>query len=432
MQSNISTEAAAAAEVAPAQSLAEIRHLLQTQIFGNAKHGSYNVCSKAIFERISKCHTAGIGMHHLACSTCGHSVVQYHSCQDRHCPNCGSLKREQWLEDRMSELLPTSYFHIVFTLPAELRSLVMGNRVALFNLLFEASHYTLNTMGKDSKYMGGKPGIVSILHTNGQDLSFHPHVHCIVSGGGINDAGLWVKEKRANGKFLFPESAMEKKYKKYFLAQLQKLVASNKVEVKDIASHISMVEKIKDKKWNVYAKAPFGGPAQIIEYLGRYTHKVAITAHRITAITDSSITFKYKDYADGDKIKTMELSHGEFTRRFEQHLLPKRFVKIRHGGYLSHHGKKARIESLHQQLGLPKPMPQVEIPFSIKMLQRIGTDYNLCPQCKKGKLEVVASFIKINGEMVNVTKLCRNKASPLRKAKRTPIAPYKTKKTPSV
>lgn len=416
----------------PRQDLATIRQLLQTQIFSAAKHQSFNPYSKAIFSKISKCHTAAIGVHYLQCSAtdCSHAHTQYHSCQDRHCPNCGGLKREQWLQDRMSELLPTTYFHVVFTLPQELRSLVMGNRKALFNLLFDAAHHTLNTLGQDARYIGGKPGIVSILHTNGQDLSFHPHVHCIVSGGGINTQGLWVKEKRANGMFLFPRRAMEKIYKTYFLQQLAKLVASKKVLVKDGQVYAGMLENIGNKKWNVYAKAPFGGPAQIVEYLGRYTHKVAITAHRITSITSTHISFHYKDYADGSKRKEMTLTYVEFLRRFEQHLLPRQFVKIRHAGYLSHQGKNARIAALHQQLQLPKPMPKVIIPFSIQMLQRTGTDHHLCPLCKKGKMQIVASFININGVLVNVEKLGqqRNKASPLRKAKGTPVEKYKAKK----
>jgi Putative transposase/Transposase zinc-binding domain len=416
----------------PTQELATIRQLLQTQIFSAAKHQSFNSYSKAIFSKISKCHTAAIGLHYLQCNAthCNHAHTQYHSCQDRHCPNCGGLKREQWLQDRMSELLPTTYFHIVFTLPQELRSLVMGNRKVLFNLLFDAAHHTLNTLGQDARFIGGKPGIVSILHSNGQDLSFHPHVHCIVSGGGINVQGLWVKEKRANGMFLFPRRAMEKIYKTYFLQQLAKLVASKKVLVKDAQVHAGMLENIGNKKWNVYAKAPFGGPAQIVEYLGRYTHKVAITAHRITSITSTHISFHYKDYSDGSKRKEMTLTYAEFLRRFEQHILPKRFVKIRHAGYLSHQGKNARIAALHRQLQLPKPMPKVIIPFSIQMLQRTGTDYSLCPHCKKGTMQITASFININGVLINVEKLGqqRNKASPLRKAKGTPLKKYKPKK----
>ncbi|MBC7866962.1 MAG: IS91 family transposase [Gloeobacteraceae cyanobacterium ES-bin-316] len=400
------------------QPLNEIRQLLQQKIFGHKCVDNFNVYSRSVFNRLHMCHTAGIGVHHLKCNktSCGNEYYQYHSCGDRHCPNCGGLKKEQWLQDRMSELLPTSYYHIVFTLPQELRSVVMGNRTALFNLLFDAGHHTINRLSADKKWLGAKPGIVSILHTNGQDLSFHPHIHCIVSGGGINAAGNWVKEKRSNGHYLYPRAKMEKEYKLYFLKMLQKLLEQQKLRITDVTALKKCIEQLAKIRWNVHANAPFGGPAQILEYLGRYTHKTAITAHRIKEITGTTITFTYKDYADGKKQKPMTLSHEKFAERFEQHILPKRFVKIRHGGYLAHNGKNKRIEAIHQQLSLPKPMPKIIIPFSLQMLQRTGTDYTLCPTCKEGKMEIIASYLNHNGRLVNIKDLNRrpkkNKASP--------------------
>ena len=273
-------------------------------------------------------------------------------------------RRAVWGEDRIGERLPTTYFHLVFTLQQELRSLCMGNRKLLFGLLFEAAQHTISRLAKDKKYIGATPGIVSILHTHGQDLTFHPHIHNIVSGGGMDSAGKWIKEKRSNGRFLFPRRAMEKIYKGYFLEHLRKYIANksllftNKEDVENILSIAA------SKKWNVYAKAPFGGPAQIIEYLGRYTHKVAITAHRILHIDDSSISFKYKDYADGNKQKVMTLLHAEFLRRFEQHILPKSFMKIRHAGYLHSKNKMERIAPVCSQLKLPAPMHRVHTPVA--------------------------------------------------------------------
>jgi hypothetical protein len=314
----------------------------------------------------------------------------------------------------MCELLPTTYYHLVFTLPQELRSLVMGNRTALFNLLFETAHYTINTLSADEKWLGAKPGIVSILHTNGQDLSFHPHIHCIVSGGGINATGQWIKEKRANGAYLYPKDAMQKIYKAYFIKRLRKLMEQQKLKIEDAQALEKTINQLAGIRWNVHANAPFGGPAQILEYLGRYTHKTAITAHRITEITATQITFNYKDYADGKKQKQMTLSHAEFVRRFEQHILPKRFVKIRHGGYLAHNGKNIRVAAIHQQLNLPRPMPKVIMPFNLQMLQRTGTDYSVCPKCREGKMEIVASYLNHNGTLVNIKDLqkLKNKASP--------------------
>ena len=400
------------------QPINEIRQLLQQKIFGHTCVKNFNPYSRAVFNRLRICHTAGIGVHHLKCNagSCGNEQHQYNSCGDRHCPNCGGLKKEQWLQDRMSELLPTTYYHLVFTLPQELRGLVMGNRTILFNLLFDAGHHTINKLGADKKWLGAKPGIVSMLHTNGQDLSFHPHIHCIVSGGGINKSGQWIKEKRANGNYLFPKPVMEKEYRLYFLQKLQTLLNQQKLTTTDINTLKTTIEQLSKIRWNVHANAPFGGPAQILEYLGRYTHKTAITAHRIKELTGTTITFTYKDYADEKKQKLMTLSHEEFARRFEQHVLPKRFVKIRHGGYLSHNGKNLRIAAIHQQLNLPKPMPKVSIPFSLQMLQRTGVDYSICPKCKAGKMEIVASYLMHNGKLVNIKDLNRsrtkNKASP--------------------
>jgi hypothetical protein len=393
------------------QTLSDIRQLLQQKIFGNPCVKNFNPYSRAIFQRLRICHTSGIGVHRLKCNnpSCSNEQYQYHSCGDRHCPNCGGLKKEQWLQARMSELIPTTYYHLVFTLPQELRGLVMGNRSLLFNLLFDAGHHTIKTLSADKKWLGAKPGIVSILHTNGQDLSFHPHIHCIVSGGGINGAGTWVKEKRANGNYLFPKPKMEKEYRLYFLKKMQNLQDHQKLKTADTTALKNTIDKLSTIRWNVHANAPFGGPAQILEYLGRYTHKTAITAHRIKEITGTTITFTYKDYADGKKQKLMSLTHEEFARRFEQHILPKCFVKIRHGGYLSHNGKNKRIAAIHQQLNLPQPMPTVTIPFSLQMLQRTGKDYVLCPICKAGKLERIESYLNHNGCLVNIKDLSRNK-----------------------
>jgi hypothetical protein len=313
------------------------------------------------------------------------------------------MRREQWIQDRISELLPTTYFHIVFTLPQELRSLCMGNRKVMFNLLFEASTYTICKLTRDAKFLGATPGIVSILHTNGQDLCFHPHVHCIVTGGGVGTKGIWRKEKRSNGAFLLPRRAMEKIYKAYFLAQLKKLNAQNQLLVQNQAALDNTIQQVAVKKWNVYAKAPFGGPAQIIEYLGRYTHKVAITAHRINHISNTHITFKYKDYADGNKQKQLTLTHAEFLRRFEQHILPARFVKIRHSGFLCHNNKTKRLQAIAAQLQLPAPMPKVRMPIQALILARYGNDVAACPKCHTGTLVIVASYKTINNKIGNAT-----------------------------
>ena len=400
------------------QSLNERRQLLQKNIFAHSSVSGFNPYSQGVLSRLSRCHTASIGVHHYRCSNegCRHMHYQYHSCGNRHCPSCGGMKRDQWVEDRMGELVPTSYFHLVFTLPQELRPLSMGNRKLLFGLLFKSAHHTILTLAKDERYMGATPGIVSILHTNGQDLTFHPHVHSIVSGGGINAVGKWIKEKRANGSFLFPRRAMEKIFKGFFLDHLRKYILDKTLVYSNLEELESVLEIVGQKKWNVYAKAPFGGPAQIIEYLGRYTHKVAITAHRILHINDTLISFKYKDYLDGNKQKIMKLTHQEFLRRFEQHILPKNFVKIRHAGYLHARNKMERIAAVCQELKLPAPMQKAHTPVALRLMIQTGRDIMACPVCGQGRMNLVKTLINHHGVLMDIAQL-RNRGSP--KIKRT-------------
>ena len=254
---------------------------------------------------------------------------QYHSCGNRHCPNCGGLKGEQWIDNRMSELLPTPYYHLVFTLPAEFNSLIIGNRKAMFKLLFDAASQTIMNYSRMKNYLGVDCGITMVLHTWGQQLNLHPHVHCIVTGGGF-DGHKWIKAKRKNDNFLSPEPSLSKMYKAIFLKRIQKMELQT--QGIDLGKIVNEVDK---KRWNVYAKAPFGGPSQVVEYLGRCTHKIAITKHRIVSVSDTHVNFRYKDYSDNDKTKNSSLLRGEFLRRFGMHILRKRFVKIRHYGFLS-------------------------------------------------------------------------------------------------
>lgn len=393
---------------------AQIKQLLQQKIFAHPSVQQFNPYSQAVLKKLSDCHTVRLGVHQYACNTCRHQHYQYHSCGNRHCPNCGGLKREQWMQDRLSELLPTTYFHIVFTLPEELRSLAMGNRKVVFNLLFQASTYTLRKLGKDEKYLGATPGIISILHTNGQDLTFHPHVHSIVTGGGFSEDKKWVKERRKNGNFLFPRRAMEKIFKMYFLDKLAGFQKKQELQIEDNAVFENILQTVRYKKWNVYAKAPFGGPQQIMEYLGRYTHKVAISTYRIKSIDEHTITFSYKDYNDGNKQKEMTVTHGAFLRRFEQHILPKGFVKIRHSGFLSHQNKGNRLAEICKQLNIAEPSPKVELPVAVLAAMKYGVDITQCSVCKVGKLELVSTYINIAREgvcLVDVATL-RNRGSP--------------------
>lgn len=359
---------------------------LQQTVFAHPSITTFNLYSQAVFRKMRDCHTIAMGYHRLTCDDerCNHTYWQYHSCGNRHCPACGSWKKEQWIDFKIAQLLPTAYYHVVFTLPHELNFLVMAHRQELFRLLFEASAHTLITLGKDPKYLGAETGFTSILHTWGQDLSFHPHVHCIVSAGGVKD-NRWIEEKRKNNKFVFPVGAMRKIFKGYFMQHLGQMFRNKKLSI-DSHDFNLLITAIGYKKWNVYAKRPFGGPVQVIQYLGRYTHKVAITHHRVISIDGNTITFRYKDYRDGDKQKVMTLSQLEFVRRFEKHILPKGFVKIRSYGFLKHYNKTARLNQLRKNMKLPAAPPKVALPVRLRILERYGKDIARCPRCEKGTM----------------------------------------------
>lgn len=384
-------------------------------VFGHACTLQTNAYSKHIFSQLQHCHTAAMGMHYYKCNDaeCNHIHRQYHSCGNRHCPDCGGLKKEQWIENLTAQLFPVSYYHVVFTVPHEFNALMMGNRKAMFNLLFEAASATLLQFSNDPQYLGASCGITAILHTWGQDLSFHPHLHCIVSGGGIKN-NSWINPLRTSGKFLFPVAALKEVYKAVFLKKLRLLLSKKLLTTTGIDTAM-LIKKAGCKKWNVYAKSPFGSVASVIEYLGRYTHKTAITKHRISSITDHSISFSYKDYADAGKKKTMTLGIPEFLRRFEQHFLPHRYVKIRHYGFLQNHNKTTRLNAVRLSMKLQALPPRILIPVQQRMLEQYGEDITLCPQCRKGTLVLIAIvYSECLPVAVNVNRqiALHNKASP--------------------
>jgi hypothetical protein len=348
-----------------------------------------------VLRALSFCRTSAMGYHCYECNNtaCQQRKYVYHSCRNRHCPQCGNIQQAQWMDDRLAELLPISYYHVVFTLPHELNSLILGNRKALFNLLFEAASATLLQFANDKKYLAAKPGILAVLHTWGQQLSFHPHLHCIVSGGGIDTNNCWKNAVRNSDGFLFPVRAMRVVYRAIFLERLKQLVLADKVQLKDPSSLQALCKFLYQKDWNVYAKAPFAGPEHVVKYLGRYTQKVAINNKRIKTIDEQNVSFTYKDYADGNKQKQLTISKHEFIRRFEQHILPARFCKIRSYGYLSNRNRVKNVALIKKAMQLPATPPKVKVPFYIRLLESYNTNIYECPICKQNTLVLNTAIV---------------------------------------
>jgi hypothetical protein len=315
---------------------------------------------------IKRCRTAEMGGHIDACTGCGSMRISYNSCRNRHCPKCQGKEREKWIEKREEDLLPVPYFHVVFTLPDTLNQLAMHNPKAVYDSLFAASWQTVETFGKDPKHLGAQTGMICILHTWGQQITLHPHLHCIVPGGGLTKAGNW-KTARNKGKFLFPVKAMSKVFRAKYVDALKSRIA-------DLDKNL--VNALFKKEWVVYAKRPFAHPSHVVEYLGRYTHKIAISNNRIQAIDEKTVTFGYKAYRQEGKKQTMTLDGMEFVRRFALHILPKGFTRIRHYGILSGSTKHVHIPQIRSQLPAQNEVKPKEV--------RQAEPYNplICPCCK--------------------------------------------------
>jgi hypothetical protein len=286
---------------------------------------------------IKKCRTAELGGHIDACDSCGNLTISYNSCRNRHCPKCQGNKREEWIQARSTELLPVPYFHLVFTLPDSINSLAIDSPKLVYDTLFEATWETLQQFGK-AKEM--QMGMIAVLHTWGQNLSLHPHLHCIVPGGGVNKNALW-QNSPTDGKFLFPVKALSKVFRAKYCQKLKE---------KEPIKYEQIRQAFWQKQWVVFAKKPFGSPKSVVEYLGRYTHKIAISNQRIKSIDQQNVAFDYKDYRVAGAKKQMTLTHQEFIRRFALHILPKRFVKIRHYGFLSSTWKREKLKLLQEKL----------------------------------------------------------------------------------
>ena len=328
-------------------------------------HAGINSWQVRTLGAIMRCRTAEMGGHVDACTGCGTVRISYNSCRNRHCPKCQGNKREAWIAEREAELLPVPYFHVVFTLPGTLNALALHQPKAVYDALFEAAWDTIRIFGKDPKHLGAATGMIAILHTWGQQLSLHPHLHCIVPGGGLNKQGHWTTAK-SKGKYLFPVKAMSQVFRAKYVKVLK-----SKIDHMDK----DLLNALFKKEWVVFAKRPFGNPPSVIEYLGRYTHKIAISNHRIKGMDQNSVTFSYKDYRKGAQKSLMTLDAMEFIRRFSMHILPKGLVRIRHYGILSSTRKKETVPLIKDQFAKEALLP---------MEPRILETYNpkLCPYCR--------------------------------------------------
>jgi predicted Zn-ribbon and HTH transcriptional regulator len=313
---------------------------------------------------LSKCRTAELGGHIDQCNhaACGYLHMSYNSCRNRHCPKCQGHKREEWIEKREDELLRVGYYHVVFTLPSELNQLALHNPRLLYGTLYKVAWSVIKGFGDNPTFLGAKTGMIAILHTWGQNLSLHPHLHCIVPAGGVKENGRWKHAPKGND-FLFPVKEMSTVFRAQFVAELRKNGVKDK----------ALFDALFSKPWVIYAKKPFRNASSVVEYLGRYTHKIAISNHRIVSADKNHVTFRVKNYKKDGVNELVKLKTKEFIRRFSLHILPKQFVRIRHFGFLSSTGKRLHLENLQKQLGKPKVKEKI-------------SDHLRCPKCKKGQL----------------------------------------------
>jgi len=350
---------------------------------------------------IEVCRTAALGGHTEVCNQCGFEQNAYNSCRDRHCPKCQTLVKEQWLNDRKAELLPCAYFHNVFTLPHELNPLILINMRVMLAILFAAANETLQVFASDPQWrLNGQLGFISVLHTWNQKLMDHFHLHCIIPAGALSfDKKKWISARK---NYLFRVESLAKEFRKRYLNKLERAYDQEELCFRGKASafadkqnFMELINTLRDKQWLTYSKQPFGGPEQVLEYLGRYTHRVAITNNRIVSIEEGRVTFNYRDRGDENKVKELEVKAEEFIRRYLLHILPNGFMKIRYFGFLAHTNKRTCIPLLRRLINPDATFPEKMIETVQEMMLRLANiDICLCPACGKGKMVRIAELPK--------------------------------------
>jgi len=364
--------------------------------------GSLSHAQLRVMSAIERCRTAALGGHIEQCDQCQFQRIAYNSCRDRHCPKCQSLARAQWIEDRQAELLDTQYFHVVFSLPEEIAAIAYQNKEVVYDILFRATSETLRTIAADPKHLGAEIGFFAVLHSWGQNLIFHPHLHCVVPGGGLSpDGQRWIACRR---RFFLPVRLLSCRFRRLFVESLEKAFDAGQLqffsaleELRDRTAFRRLLGRVRSRKWVVYAKKPFAGPQQVLDYVGRYTHRVAISNNRILNVEGGQVSFRYKDYHDGGQQKTLTLSADEFIRRFLLHVLPEGFHRIRYYGFLGNRYRKEKLQQCRHLLGMillqPGSSTEVaELDYRDRYQALTGSSLWECPACHRGRMIVIAEI----------------------------------------
>jgi len=344
-----------------------------------------------VMHAIENCRTSALGGHVDTCDECSFKRISYNSCRNRHCPKCQTLNKERWIEARKDDLLNVGYFHVVFTIPDTLNLVAYQNQSVVYDILFKAAAETLSELCSDKKYLGAQIGFTEILHTWSQNLQLHPHIHVILPGGGLNSCGQWVNSRK---KFFIHVKVLSRKFRGKFLYYLKKakLEFYNSISyLKNSCRFYDFMSSLYKKEWIVYCKPPFKDAGCVVEYLGRYTHRVAISNNRILKLEDGIVTFKWRDYKDNNKQKNMDLTANEFIRRFLMHVLPTGFTKIRHYGLLSPRNKATKLNLCKKLTNtILRDVPKVKLSTLDFLEKLIGKDFAICPSCGVGHLSRAA------------------------------------------
>ena len=366
---------------------------------GSAYAGSHRLSAQQqrIIDALVSCRTAALGGFKSQCGHCGAVTIQYASCRNRHCPKCQTLSQVRWVERQCADLLDIGYWHVVFTLPHELNPVAQGNPALIYRLLFKAASRTLLEFGRNPRWLGGEIGITMVLHTWGQNLGQHIHVHCIVTDGGLSpDGQRWLSPTRKG--FLFPTRALAEVFRGKYLDFLGTAHRTGELRLKPAGGgEFECLEAtLRSHDWVVYCKAPFAGAGHVLAYLGRYSHKTALGNHRLVDFDGQHVSFRWRDYADGNAVKVMRLDADEFIRRFLLHVLPHGFTRLRHYGLLANRGRASKLALCRTLLHQPAPEPREPETAQEMLLRLIGIDITLCRECGTGTLRPILILEPLN------------------------------------